>query len=149
MKITHSIILLFALISSSCAFAQTPFTCSTSYFSSLSDTAQKLRDTAAKCSNQQLSRLYYNRAYHHELMTERRSLAKLLTKNAENREDHQITGDLLYIALVEAFAPHRYKNENKRVDFLNKVYEQRSEIMELRLRGYDKRAELLEKKKLF
>ena len=149
MKITHSIILLFTLISSSCAFAQAPLNCSTSYFLSQSDTAQKLRDTAAKCSNRQLARLYYNRAYHHELMAERRSLAKLLTKNAESRDEYQITGDLLYIALVEAFAPHWYENEIKRVDFLNKVYEQRSEIMELRLRGYDKRAELLEKKKLF
>lgn len=55
----------------------------------------------------------------------------------------------MYIAMLEEFAPLYYPDIQQRVKFLNMIYERRSEVVELRLHGYDKLADALERKILF
>ena len=109
--------------------------------------ANELRSIAASCNAPNVARLFYNKAYHKDLLAEGKILARIDTIN--NQSGYQITAYRLYIALVEELAPVYYPDINQRIDFLNQVYERRGEVVELRIRGYDKLADALEKKLMF
>ena len=121
--------------------------CSTPDATFLETGATKLRHIAASCTDPGVSRLFYNRAYNKDLLAEGNILSGLETLN--DQSGYLITSYRLYIALVEELAPLYYPDMKQRVAFLNKVYERRGEVMELRIRGYDKLADALEKKLIF
>ena len=110
--------------------------------------ATELRNIAASCADNEVARLFYNRAYYKDLLVESKILSNLIQHNAESA-NYQITAYQLYIAMVEEFAPLYYPNIQQRIDFLNLVYERRSEVVELRLHGNNKLADVLERKILF
>ncbi len=113
-----------------------------------SQSAKALRAIAESCQDEAVSRLYYNRAYFQDLIAEGKVLSNIILHNTES-SDYQLTAYRLYIALLEGIAPLYYPDSHQRIMFLNTVYEQRSDVFELRLHGYDKRADILESKILF
>ena len=113
----------------------------------IDNSADELRSIAASCKADNVARLFYNKAYHKDLLKEGKILSRLDTIN--DQSSYQITAYRLYIALVEELAPLYYPDLNQRIEFLNQVYERRGEVVELRIRGYDKLADALEKKLMF
>jgi hypothetical protein len=107
--------------------------------------AYELRAIAGTCDNKDVAKLFYNRAYHKDLLNEGKVLSGLITRNTDSTT-HHITSYRLYIALVEELALQRYTNAKDRVRFLNRVYEHRGEVIELRLHGYNKLADALDEK---
>ena len=65
--------------------------------------------------------------------------------NSES-SDCQLTAYRLFIAMVEELASLYYPDIKQRIEFLNKIYEERSEVVELRLQGNDRLADALERK---
>ena len=122
--------------------------CSNFSSSHIEKTSSELRSIAATCQNEHVAQLFYNRAYHKDLLLEGNALSGIILHNSESYE-YQLSAYRLFIALVEEIAPLYYPNVDHRISFLNQVYERRSEVVELRLRGYDKLADRLEKKLLF
>jgi hypothetical protein len=110
-------------------------------------TAGQLRAIAGTCDDKSVARLFYNRAYHKDLLSEGRALSGIITSNAEP-DGYHVTSYRLYIALVEELSFQWFPEPNARVAFLNKVYERRGEVIELRLHGYDRLADALDSKYL-
>lgn len=107
-------------------------------------TAKQLRAIAATCQSGRISQLYYNRAYHVDLLKEGETLSQIDALYSRNLT-HYIEAYRFYIALIEAFAPSWYPNAEARAAFLNQEYDHRGEVAELRLHGYDRIADLKEK----
>jgi hypothetical protein len=107
-------------------------------------TSKQLRAIAATCQSESMSRLYYNRAYHADLLQEGETLSQIVALFSRDMRRH-IEAYRVYIALIEAFAPSWYADAGARVAFLNKEYDQRGEVTELRLHGYDRLADVKEK----
>jgi hypothetical protein len=110
-------------------------------------TAGQLRAIAGTCHKKSVARLFYNRAYHKDLLSEGLALSGIITKNAEP-DGYHVTSYRLYIALVEELSLQWFPKAKDRVAFLNKVYERRGEVIELRLHGYDRLADALDRKYL-
>ncbi len=91
-----------------------------------------------------MAQLYYHRAYHADLLAEGNALADLIPYT-QGEGSYHFQSYRMYMALIEAFAPNWYSDPVERVGFLNAEYERRAEIAELRLRGYDRRADRLER----
>jgi hypothetical protein len=106
--------------------------------------AKQLRDIAATCQSNQISHLYYNRAYHVDLLKEGEILSQIDALYSRDLTQH-IEAYRFYIALIEAFAPMWYEDPEARAAFLNQEYDRRGEVAELRLHGYDRIADLKEK----
>jgi len=107
-------------------------------------TPKQLRAIAATCGSEALTRLYYNRAYHLELLQEGATLSQIIASFSSD-VSHHIEAYRMYIALIEAFAPAWYADADARVAFLNREYDHRGEVTELRLHGYDHLADVKEK----
>ena len=104
----------------------------------------ELRAIAESCQSKPIASLYYNRAYHAELVAESRSLAGLISYSRTNSSaDFEVYR--LYMAMVEQLAPIWYPDSDERMVFLNTEYDRRGEIARLRLRGYDHLADRLER----
>ena len=105
--------------------------------------AAELRMIAETCAAIDVSRLYYLRAYHADLVAEGRVLAGLIPYEGR---DANIDFDSyrVYMALVETLTPVWFSEDRDRLEFLNEEYTRRMEIAELRLRGYDLQADQLE-----
>lgn len=105
--------------------------------------AAELRLIAGTCTSIEVSRLYYLRAYHADLVAEGRAMAGLIPYE---RRDSNIDFDSyrVYMALVETLTPVWLPEDGDRLHFLNAEYARRMEIAELRLRGYDLQADRLE-----
>lgn len=114
----------------------------------INSSASELRGIAATCNDTNMARLFYNRAYHKYLLSEGKALSGIILYNSES-SDYQLTAYRLFIAMVEELAPLYYPDVEQRIDFLNKIYEERSEVVELRLRGNDRLADALERKLVF
>jgi len=114
----------------------------------INSSASELREIAESCENKSMARLFYNRAYYKYVLSEGKSLSGIVLYNSES-SDYQLTAYRLYIAMVEELAPLYYPKVQQRVDFLNTVYERGTEVVELRLKGNDRLADALERKKLF
>jgi hypothetical protein len=110
-------------------------------------TAEQLRAIAGTCHEKSVARLFYNRAYHKDLLSEGRALSGIITRNAEPAGYH-VASYRLYIALVEELSLQWFPKAEDRVAFLNEVYERRGEVIELRLHGYDRLADALDSKYL-
>lgn len=109
--------------------------------------ASQLRAIAGTCYKKSVARLFYNRAYHRDLLSESQALSGIIIKNAEPTGYH-VESYRLYIALVEELSFQWFPKADDRVAFLNEVYERRGEVIELRLHGYDKLADALDRKNL-
>ena len=131
----------------SVACAKNPTPCISQNIESVELTEQRYREIAATCDNDRLARLYYNRAYHQELLKEGVLFSRLVIQSDGTLQYH-MDAYRLYIAMIEIFAQSQYPDLLVRAEILNNVYESRSEVIELRLQGYDRIADTLEKKLL-
>jgi hypothetical protein len=110
--------------------------------------SKELRAIAATCQSDSISRLYYNRAYHVDLLLEGETLSQIIALHNRDMRRH-IEAYRFYIALLEAFAPSWYPDADARAAFLNKEYDRLGEVAELRLHGYDHLADVKEKQLSF
>lgn len=144
----HSILPIVLLICVNSALAAHPVNyCLEDKAETLSMTATELRNIAAKCEQRQMARLYYNRAYHKDLLKEGGSMTQLISYRGEPLQQTMETYRL-YIAMIEIFAQHAFPQLEARATYLNNVYDKYDEVARLRLRGYDKTADVLEKSML-
>lgn len=109
------------------------------------DSSKQLRAIAASCRSPAIAQLFYNRAYHKDLVKEGETLSLMVSLFSPDVTRH-FEAYRLYIALIEAFAPLWYADPQTRVAFLNREYDRRGEVAELRLHGYDRLADLKEKR---
>lgn len=106
--------------------------------------AAELRAIAVSCRPGPMAELYYYRAYYLDLITEAAAMSSLVVRlNPEYR--HRFESHRLYMALIEVLAPVWFEQADERVAFLNAEYARAMEVAELRLRGYDRLADRLER----
>ncbi len=111
----------------------------------LQQPVETVRALAEHCDNPKLTELYYKRAYHLELLE--RNYAPQAGIYMYRRGYPPISEYRLYIALLESLASIWLPEVNARVDFLRSEYDHRGEVVELRLRGFDRIADRLERKR--
>jgi hypothetical protein len=118
-------------------------------YSNLSST--EMRVIAASCKSEAFARLYYNRAYHADMVKEAKAQSDITVFSPDDATFHgtpervrDFEAYRMYIELIEAFAPVWYKDPQERIAFLNKEYDRLGEIAELRLRGYGLIADYME-----
>ena len=138
------LLMLLTLAASRTVLAQEHHACSDLIYHFDSHASEELRTIAASCKSKPIANLYYNRAYHAELVAEATSLAGLITYS-DNSSRVRFMAYRLYMALLEQMAPIWYPDSAARVAFLNHEYDRRVEIAGLRLRGYDQVADHLER----
>ena len=109
-----------------------------------SHTPEELRFIAASCNSKPVANLYYNRAYHTDPVSEARIYARLIAYT-DNSSNIRLEANRIYMALLEQMAPIWYQDSSTRVAFLNKEYDRHVEIATLRLQGYDRIADRLER----
>ncbi|MGD8497260.1 MAG: hypothetical protein PVG82_00040 [Chromatiales bacterium] len=143
MKLGHLLIIL-TLAASGVALAQEHPACSDLDYRYETHSSKGLRTIAASCGIPAIANLYYNRAYHADLVAEGTTLAGLIA-HSPNRSGARFESYRLYMAMVEQLAPTWYPDTSERVRFLNREYDRRGEIARLRLRGYDHLADRLER----
>ena len=136
------------MIFTNTAFAKENPACHDQDSTYINSSASELRSIAKSCTDKDIARLFYNRAYHKYLLSEGNALSGIVLYNSES-SDYQLTAYRMYIAMVEELAPLYYPDIQQRIEFLNTVYERRSEVVELRLQGNDRLADTLERKYLF
>jgi len=106
-------------------------------------TSNELKNIATACKSESIKQLFYNRAYHKELISESRYLFRLIPHSEQN-SNHRLYAYHIYISMIEAMAPIWYPDAEARAQFLNNEYELQNEIAELRINGYDQLADRLE-----
>lgn len=143
----YGIFLLVALFWSNIATAQEHVACHNLDYEYQKQTLANLRAIAASCKSREIAQLYYNRAYHRDLLSESEALSQITTVFSQDITRY-VEAYRLYIALIEAFAPNWYPDEDARAAFLNREYDNRSEVAELRLHGYDRLADSKERNTL-
>ena len=138
------LLMLLTLLASAPALAQEHPACRNVAYHYETHTPEELRSIAKSCKTVPIANLYYNRAYHADLVTEATTLARLIAYS-DNSSNVHFEAYRLYMALLEQMAAIWYPDSADRVAFLNREYDQRVEIAGLRLRGYDHVAEHLER----
>jgi hypothetical protein len=133
-----------ALLVSSVACAQEYPGCQEPDYDYTGHSASELRAIAASCKWSAMRQLYYRRAYHADLVVESRILSGLIPYSHRD-VDVQFEAYRIYMGLIEALAPVWFPDPAERIAFLNGEYGRRSEVAELRLRGYDQLADRLER----
>ena len=131
-------------LSDSPVFAQQIQLCSVDQENVMTLNSKELRAIASNCSDSELARLYYNRAYHQDLLNEAEFLSQLISYRHNSAHQHMINYRL-YIAMVELFARHSLPKLEVRAVYLNEIYDKYDEVAMLRIRGYDKTADNLER----
>lgn len=106
--------------------------------------AAELRSIATSCRPGPRADLWYNRAYHAELLDRYRSMMQLEAywpqEDARNYYSYR-----LFIALSEALALQTMEPDSTdTVVWLNSIYDRAGEVAEMRLKGYDLQADRLE-----
>lgn len=136
-----------ALIGCSGAFAQEHPGCRNLDYGYQQHTPVELRAIAASCRYPDVAYLYYNRAYHAELLSRADAMASLIPYSGrEKQKQYDLLSYRYYMAMIEDLASVWYPDPIARVRFLNLEYDRRSEIAELRLKGYDQIADRLERR---
>lgn len=101
---------------------------------------------AATCRVPEVAELYYNRAQYQRLLDKFIRFERSLIHFGDGEYMSYIESYRIIIGLAEAFADSRLSPDEKAVlNHLNRVYEQSSEIAEMRFRGYDLIADRLER----
>lgn len=143
MKLMKLLIAL-ALSGSGAALAQEHPACHDLGYRYEAHASEELRRIAASCASKPAAKLYYNRAYHADLVVEGRTLAGLIAYSPAHG-GARFEAYRLYMGLLEQLAPVWYPDPAERIAFLNSEYDRRGEIARLRLRGYDHLADRLER----
>jgi hypothetical protein len=118
--------------------------CQTPVFSQMPVDSIELRAIATSCPPGPIADLWYNRAYHAELLQRYRSAMQLEVYRPQDdvRNYHSYR---IFIDLSEAMAEHTMSADSlDTVVWLNSIYDRAGEIAEMRLRGYDLQADRLE-----
>ena len=103
----------------------------------------QLRLIAASCSDPAVSELFFNRAFHADLIAKAQSLAHRRVPRF-NSSGTDFRNYQTYITFVEALAPIWFPEAGDRARFLNHEYRRHGEIAELRLNGHHRLADRLE-----
>jgi hypothetical protein len=136
-----------ALTASTGAFAQEHPACRDIDYAYQDHSSASLRAIAASCRYRDVAYLYYNRAYHADLLARADSLSSLIPYSGREREkQYDMVSYRYYMAMVESLSSLWFKDPVSRLRFLNLEYDRRSEIAELRLKGYDHIADRLERR---
>lgn len=138
------LLMLLAQTASVTVLAQEHHACSNHDYHYEAHAPGELRTIAASCKSTPIANLYYNRAYHADLVSEATTLAGLIAY-VDNSSSVDFEAYRLYMALLEQMAPIWYPDPGARVAFLNREYDRRDEIARLRLRGYENVADHLER----
>lgn len=97
----------------------------------------QMRQLAENCGETAIANLFYNRAYHAELLKKFQVINRLQSHKPNHDLTHYHT-QRMFIALSEAFAKRAWeKGEKGAIAELNKHYDRSIEIAEFQLKGYD------------
>jgi hypothetical protein len=140
-------LMLLLLLASGGVYAQEHLGCKDFEYRYEAHSSEELREIAASCKSKSIANLYYNRAYHVDLVLEASVFNGLVVYSGDSSRV-RIDSYRLYIALLEQMAPIWFPDISARVAFLNHEYDRRGEIARLRLRGYDRVADQLERTSL-
>lgn len=95
----------------------------------------ELHKFASTCSSNEVADLFFNRAYHQELMVNFQTLSSLESYTQTNDQMH-FQAQRIFIGLAEAFASKAWlKGNPNAIKDLNKSYDKAIEVSELLLRG--------------
>jgi hypothetical protein len=107
----------------------------------------ELLTIAQSCRVPEVSELYLNRAYHLRMLEKYERFERSLLHYGDRDHRAYIEAYRIHIGLAEAFASELLQQEDSSVlQRLNRVYDESSEIAEMRFRGYDLIANRLERK---
>lgn len=103
--------------------------------------SDQLRTLAAGCEQAAHARLFYNRAYHAEVVDDLGLLAGLHKGYASN-DRRRLESTRVFVGLSEAFAEHAWRSRvptarRRAISDLNRAYEMAIQDVELTLRGFD------------
>lgn len=108
---------------------------------------KELLAIASTCRVPEVADLYYNRAQYHRLLGKYKRFEHSLIHYGDRDYTAYIESYRIYVGLAEAFFSNRLTPDEKgMLNRLNRLYEQSSEIAEMRFRGYDLIADRLERK---
>lgn len=111
--------------------------CDNPFSHSADYTPQLMRQVAEHCGESAIANLFYNRAYHAELLQKFQVINQLQTHKPSNDRTHYQT-QRMFIALSEAFARRAWEQGGKTaIAQLNSHYERSIEIAEYQLKGYN------------
>lgn len=97
----------------------------------------QLRQVAKKCDQTEIANLFYNRAYHAELLGKFQVLNRLQSHKPNHDLSHYHS-QRVFIALAEAFASRAWKvGDTQVIAQLNRHYDRSIELAEYHLKGYD------------
>lgn len=152
MRALQGLTALFLLAMCGLASAAEDPACRNIDYSYTGHTAKELRAIAASCEQQDIAKLYYNRAYHSDLVEEARIKDNILTFSisdnsvlSSRQSSHDLEAYRLYIRFIEELAPIWFPKAEDRIAFLNAEYDYQGELAQLRLRGYEKIADNIER----
>jgi hypothetical protein len=103
--------------------------------------SRQLRKLAADCASPALSRLYYNRAYHAEVVEDLSRLAQLQKGYASN-DQRQLESTRIFVGRAEAFAEKAWRgaagtHQANTIRALSQAYDSTIDDVELTIRGFD------------
>lgn len=111
--------------------------CYTPFNHRAGDNPQLLRQIARTCGKPAVANLFYNRAYHAELLHKFRTLSRLQALKPNHNQTHYHT-QRIYIGLAEAFAQRAWQHgAGNAISQLNLQYDHSIETAEYQLKGYD------------
>ena len=115
-------------------------------FASLYDSTDELLYIANSCQAPAVSELYLNRAHHRRMLKKFEQFERSLMRLGDRDNRAYIESYRIHIGLAEAFAATRLSLlDEEVVKRLNRVYDESTEIAEMRFRGYDLIADRLER----
>jgi DNA polymerase III alpha subunit len=110
------------------------------------ESMEKLLSIANSCQVPEVSELYYNRAHHWRMLQKYERFERSLRHIGSRDNRAYIESYRIHIGLAEAFAGTRLQPQDVEVlRHLNRIYDESSEIAEMRFRGYDLIADRLER----
>jgi hypothetical protein len=111
--------------------------CNNPFSHSADYTPHLMRQVAENCGESAIANLFYNRAYHAELLQKFQVINRLQTHQPNSDQAHYQT-QRIFIALAEAFARRAWERGEKNViTQLNSHYDRSIEIAEHQLKGYN------------
>ncbi len=110
-------------------------------------TSDRVRAIADSCTESTIADLYYRRAQHIDLMADHEVMSRL-GHVKEEQGDWTMSQERLFLTLVEVFTAQQNLPDRQRAEVLNIALDRTIEISELRLRGYDRQAQRLERRSI-
>ncbi|TVO77011.1 hypothetical protein [Sedimenticola selenatireducens] len=111
--------------------------CNNPFSHSADYTPHLMRQVAENCGESAIANLFYNRAYHAELLQKFQVINRLQTHQPNSDQAHYQT-QRIFIALSEAFARRAWeRGEKTAIAQLNSHYDRSIEIAEYQLKGYN------------